>query len=194
MKLFGLTGNIDCGKSAVASLLSTYPDVTVLDCDTAAKNIMMSGEHKEEINSILGEDVFLFAGPDFKRIAEIIFADAEKKGRLEVLIHPLVLKAVREIYNELPNNHMCIVESALVYEIKWEKEFSAVIVVSCHRREQIRRLQKRGMSINDITRRLANQMPSSEKESRADIILRTDCPLEELGKKVYELYQKLKAV
>jgi dephospho-CoA kinase len=192
MKIFGLTANIGCGKSTVSSVLSTYPDVTVLDCDTIAKNLSRIGEHNEKINAILGEDVFPAGIPDTKRIAEIIFTDTVKKERMEALIHPLVLQSVRDKANALPEGSICIIESALIYEIHWEKEFSAVIVVSCHRSEQFRRLQERGMHINDITMRLANQMPSSEKEARADIVVHTDCPLEDLGKKVHELYQHLK--
>jgi dephospho-CoA kinase len=193
MKLFGLTGNIGCGKSTTASLLSTYPDITVLDCDTIAKDIIVGGKYKEEINSILGEDVFLASSPDTGRIAEIIFTDMAKKERIESLIHPLVLQAIRDKAKAIPDKNICIVESAIIYEIRWEKEFSAIIVVSCDRRAQFRRLRERGMHINDITVRLANQTPSSEKEARADIVLRTDCPLEELGRKVHELYQELKA-
>ncbi len=40
MKPFGLTGNIGCGKSTVATLLSKYPDVLILDCDRIAKEII----------------------------------------------------------------------------------------------------------------------------------------------------------
>lgn len=193
MKLFGLTGNIGCGKSAIASLLQTYPDVTVLDCDTIAKDLSRKGEYNEKINAILGEKVYFpEGGANLKRIAEIIFTDKEKKERLQALLNPLVQEAVREKYKHIPEHHICIVESALIYEIGWEKEFSAVIVVSCHRREQIQRLLKRGMHINDVTVRLANQMPSSEKEALADIVFHTDFPLEELGQKVYDLYQQLK--
>lgn len=192
-KKFGITGNIGTGKSTITSLLSTYPGVTVIDCDLLAKNIIMDGAYKERITSILGEDVFLAdVSATKKRIAEIIFTDAKKKERLEELVHPLVLEAVREKANAIPEENMCIVESAIMYEIGWEKEFSAMIVVVCGRSEQYKRLRERGMGITEITTRLANQIPSSEKETRADIIVRTDCPIEELGKKVHDLYRQLK--
>lgn len=190
----GLTGNIGCGKSTVASLLATYPDVTVIDCDRISKDLMKSGEQNEKINAILGEDVFLGLGPNLKRIAEIIFTDSVKKAALEALIHPIVHEAVREKCRKVPGTHLCIVESALIYETNWAQEFSTIVVVSCSPREQIDRLRERGLSMDEITGRLANQMRSSKKESRADIIIRTDCPIEELGQKVHELYRKLKEV
>jgi dephospho-CoA kinase len=190
----GLTGNIGCGKSTVASLLATYPDVIIIDCDRIAKDIIKSGVQNEKINALLGEDVFLGLdlGPNLKRIAEIIFTDPVKKAAIEALLHPIVHETVRGVCRKVPDTHLCIVESALIYETHWVQEFSAVVVVSCSPREQIIRLQERGLSLDDITRRLANQMPSSEKESRADIIIRTDCPIEKLGQKVHGLYQKLK--
>lgn len=48
MKPIGLTGNIGCGKSTVASLLSKYQDVTILDCDFIAKDIIANGAYAKK--------------------------------------------------------------------------------------------------------------------------------------------------
>ncbi len=36
MRVFGLTGNICCGKSTVASLLGAYPDIVIIDSDNTS--------------------------------------------------------------------------------------------------------------------------------------------------------------
>jgi dephospho-CoA kinase len=43
-----------------------------------------------------------------------------------------------------------------------------------------------------IQARLDQQLPSSEKEQRAQFVVRTDCSLDQLKDRVRDLYQNLK--
>lgn len=193
MKTFGLTGNIGCGKSTVASLLSKYPDVLVFDCDRIAKEIISGGLYKKEINYILGIDAFVSENPDFEKIAKIIFKNNKKKKLFEELIHPLVWATVEETIESAGNQKICIVESAIIYETKSEDKFVAVIVAACNPKEQFRRIQNdRKIDCADIQARLAQQIPSSEKEARAQFVIHTDCSKTTLKDRVSDLYQKLK--
>src|SRR5688572_6938319 len=96
MKLYGLTGNMGCGKSTVASLLSAYPDVMILDCDKVAKEIILSNQYKEKVEAIVGKNLLPTDQPDFRAIAQTVFQDLEKKRLLETLIHPLVWARVEK--------------------------------------------------------------------------------------------------
>lgn len=193
MKAFGLTGNIGCGKSTVSILLSKYPDVLIFDCDRIAKEIISGDLHRQEINFILGIDVFTGKNPDFKAIAKIIFEDTKKKRLLEELLHPLVWATVEEMVKSAENQKICIVESAIIYETKSEDKFTSVIVATCNPEEQFRRIQNgRKIDHADIQARLAQQLPSSGKEARAQFLIRTDCGLKQLKDRVSDLYQKLK--
>ena len=193
MKAFGLTGNIGCGKSTVASLLSKYPDILVFDCDRIAKEIISSGLYKQEINSILGIDAFVGKNADFEKIAKIIFKNNKKKKLLEELLHPLVWATVEERVMANRDQKICVVESAIIYETKNENKFIAVILVTCNPKEQFQRLLKnRKMSLNEIQARIAQQTPSLEKETKAQFLIRTDCSLKQLKNRVIDLYQKLK--
>ena len=193
MKVFGLTGNIGCGKSTVASLFSKYPGVIILDCDSIAKEIISGGAHKQEINSILGADIFLGGKADFEHIAKIIFKKLEKKRLFEALIHPFVWATVKKKVESFKEMQICIVESASIYETKNEDKFTGVILVTCNPKEQLRRLQKnRKMNLEEIRSRIARQLPSPEKKTKAHFVIETDCSLGQLKDRVSELYHKLK--
>ena len=193
MKAFGLTGNIGCGKSTVASLLSKYPDILVFDCDRIAKEIISSGLYKQEINSILGIDAFVGKNADFEKIAKIIFKNNKKKKLLEELLHPLVWATVEERVMAHEDQEICVVESAIIYETKNKNKFNGVILVACNPKEQFQRLlNNRKMSLNEIQARIAQQTPSLEKETKAQFLIRTDCSLKQLKNRVIDLYQKLK--
>lgn len=193
MKAFGLTGNIGCGKSTVAGILSGYPGVTVIDCDRIAKEIISNGAHDEEIAVILGTEAFSGGNADLKAIARIIFNDPKMKRSFEGLLHPLVWAAVEKKAAAAKVADMAIVESAIIYETGSEGRFDAVIVAACEAAEQFRRLEEdRGMSRSEIMTRLAQQMPSSEKEAMARFVIHTDCSLEELENRAGGLYRLLK--
>jgi dephospho-CoA kinase len=202
--MFGLTGNIGCGKSTVAALLSKHPDVVILNCDDIAKEIIYTGEYSTEVRKIFGKAVFITEKegciihqqiPVLSVLAREIFSDVEKKRKFEELIHPLVWKIVQERAALFGKQKICVIESAIIYETKSEDKFAAVIAVTCNPDEQFRRLRdNRKMSDVEIQARLAQQLPSLEKERRACFVIDTDCSTEELFKRVDCLYQKLKGV
>lgn len=193
MKPFGLTGNIGCGKSTVATLLSEYSDMLILSCDRIAKEIISGGTHKKEITSILETNVFQDGTTDFKAIAKIIFDQPEKKRLLEELTHPLVWTAVHEKVEQFGDNKICVVESAIIFETKSEDRFAAVIVATCNPHEQFRRLREnRRMEDAQIQARLGQQISSLEKEKQARFVIPTDCSLNQLKDRVSNLYHNLK--
>lgn len=193
MKPFGLTGNIGCGKSTVAALLSNYPDVLVLDCDHIAKEIISSSRYREKINTILGTNIFLNEKTDFRAIAQIIFNKPKKKGLLEELIHPLVWTDVQEKVDQIGSSKICVVESAIIFETGSEDRFTAVIIATCNPHEQFRRLRGiRQMEDVQILARLDQQLPSLLKEQRAQFVIHTDCSLNQLKDRVSNLYHNLK--
>lgn len=193
MKAFGLTGNIGCGKSTVAALLAERPDVVILDCDRIAKEVISDRADRREVAHVLDADVFESGEPDFRAIASIIFGDPKKKHLFEQLIHPLVWTVVRARVEAVPDRHICVVESAILYEAGGDSEFPGVIVAVCDAAEQYRRLQaNRGMSRSQIDERLAHQISSAEKEARAQFVIHTDCSREQLRGRVTSLYHDLK--
>lgn len=189
---YALTGNIGCGKSTVARYLASMPDVIVIDCDRIAKAVMNAYTLRPLINEILGLDVYPDGLINRQAIASVIFSDTEKKKQLEDLVHPFVWAKVEEVVSAAEPGKICVVESAIIYECHDENRFAGIIVATCSREEQIKRLVgPRGMKQDDAERRINRQMSSEEKERRAQFVIRTDCSLVKLENRVKELYQKL---
>ncbi len=193
MSIFGLTGNIGCGKSMVATLLTMYHDVVAFDCDKIAKQIIASFAHRATIEQVLGANVFSAVGVDFKAIAKIVFGDVERKKQLEEFIHPLVWDAVQREIVKLEDWQIAIVESAILYETHREDKFVGIIVSVCDEDKQRRWLREvRKMTDANIDARLREQLPAAEKERRAQFVIRVGVPMSGLRRRVSVLYWQLK--
>lgn len=189
--MIGITGNIGCGKSTVASLLNEYPSIHVFDTDSIAKQILLDETHQKIIEGILSIS-FMMGGPDLSGIARAIFGDLEKKKNLEAYIHPLVWEYIEAEIKKLEPGVIPIVESAILYECGSESRFQKIIVVTCPEDVQVERLMKhRNMTIEQIESRKKHQLSTQEKEQKADYVIDTDCTLLELEQKAHNLYLTL---
>jgi len=199
VEAFGLTGNIGSGKSTVAKFLEKLGAI-IISCDNVAKEIAASGLYQNEINLILGENVFPFGNIDFKMIASIIFADKAKLLAYEQFIHPLVWAKVEKIVSE-NSGKLCVVENALIYQKgdQWRFDYG-VIVATCSLEERLARLtdpKKRNLTVEDAEARMeiqrkAQKGKSPESHPATRFVINTECDMEELEKIVFDLYQKLK--
>lgn len=194
MNAYGLTGNMGCGKSTVGEYLQKHEDVCVLNCDQISKKILFDVENRQNIEMILGNDVIKNSVIDSKTVSKIIFNDSIKKQALEDFIHPLVWQKVQEQIQNGDINTIFIVESALIYETKKEKDFKGIIVATCDEKEQFNRIKKRNnWSDSEIEDRLKSQLSNNYKEENGLIVINTNCSRQELDLKVERLYSFIKS-
>lgn len=194
MKLFGLTGNIGCGKSTVARLLAAYDKIVVFDCDRIAKEIMLQNGVRQAIAKIVGAEILEVDNSiNWRKLSKIVFSQKQKLNELEQLVHPLVREFIAREAENLEKEAIGIVESAIIYEKQWEDAFDGVIVAICDNGEQLRRLKDlRQMAEGDAQVRINTQLPQWEKEQFADFVVFTYCSKVELLEQVAVLYQQLK--
>ena len=74
------------------------------------------------------------------------------------------------------------VEVPLLYEKSLEKKFDVCICVYCSNELRIKRLENRGMALEQIASRDAFQIPSEIKAAKADIVLFNETDFEFLQK------------
>lgn len=176
---YGLTGNMGCGKSTVAKLLEKRKNICVLDCDQISKEIFFDIKNRPKIEKILGKKV---------DEAEIIFKDPTKKQRIEKFIHPKVWQKVREEIKNGSKNTIFIIESALIYETKMESNFKGIILVTCNKKEQFKRIKERNnWTEKQIKERLKSQMSDKNKKKNVFIKINTNCSMKELKSKVEKI-------
>lgn len=184
----GLTGGIATGKTYVAAKLRAR-GIPVIDADALAHGVMAAGtEATAAIAQRFGAGVLTPDGSvNRARLAPIVFADPEARQALEAIVHPAVHRAtdagIRAF--ELTGDHaLVVVDVPLLYETGSEKRFDKVIVTVCPAALQIERMKERGLSEDAARQRIAAQLPSEAKTSRADFVIDTSGSFEQTDRQI----------
>jgi dephospho-CoA kinase len=211
----GLTGGLGSGKSTVAALFRRL-GAPVMGADAVGREMMKPGHTVyNEIVRTFGPGVVQQDGTlDRRRLAELSFSD----GRLEELnaiVHPAVIaeqqRWMDQLAHEQPNS-VAIYETALLFEASrasrtsaWRDRFDHLILVTAPEPVRIARYvarmagpdatpETRTALAEEARRRIAAQLPDSEKIPLSDTILHNDGSVEEISRQTEELYRKLQAL
>jgi len=193
----GLTGSIAVGKSFVCQCLREL-GCHVLDADVTAREVVAKGS--SGLAAVVGEfgtEVLTNDGDlDRKTLGAIVFADKEKREKLNSIVHPLVIEAqdkwIRGVESSDPNG-IAVIDAALMIESGGYKRFNKLIVVWCESAIQLERLMSRdGLSESDAKQRIAAQMSQNEKKQFADHLIDTSRGFDDTRSQVVEVVKKLK--
>ena len=192
----GLTGSIGVGKSFVASIFAEL-GCHVLDADVTAREVVMPG--KAGLNAIVqefDEEVLNTDGTlDRKRLGALIFADENRRQRLNHILHPFIIARQDEILREWEREDpkgIGLVDAALMIESGGYKRFDKLIVVHCRPEVQLERLMLRDkLSRDEAQRRIASQMSQEEKQKFADYLIDTSDGFDPARSRTVEVYNQL---
>ena len=171
----GLTGSIAAGKSTVSDYLRVQ-GVTIWDADQAARDVVEPGRKAlENIVDAFGQEMLLPDGRlDRKRLGAVIFADGEKRLRLNAITHPAVkedLKAAREKALRTGVT-VFVADVPLLFEGGMDEGLDLTCAVYCDDAIRLQRLMARdGLTEEEAELRMASQMPQAEKRRRADVVI-----------------------
>ncbi|MDP2924217.1 MAG: dephospho-CoA kinase [Candidatus Omnitrophota bacterium] len=195
MPVFGLTGNLATGKTTVLGLLKKKGAV-VFDVDSRIHRY-----YRDKNSVVYKKTHALFPGTisrgviSRKKLGKIVFSDIKKLCQLEEIIHPVIIKELKEwINNKRDKKGIYIAEAALLFEKKLQNYFDAVILVCTQRGILINRIMK-NLHLSRIMaqRRLELFMALEEKAKKADFVINNDSDIKHLKKGVELLWSKLKA-
>jgi dephospho-CoA kinase len=196
MLRIGLTGGIASGKSTVAAMLRDreYP---VLDADSLAHELLDPGQDAyNEVVSEFGDGVLSKGGAvDRKKLGAIIFADPQKRARLNAILHPRIQDVTAKWFAALDRPggpDLAFDNAALILEAGSKKNLDRVIVCWCRPEQQLDRLLERGHSPEDARRRIASQIPIDEKRLMADDVIDCSGGIDETTRQVTQVLEKLK--
>lgn len=163
-RLTAITGGIGSGKSVVSRMLRLM-GYDVFDCDYEAKRIMDEDlEIKDRLRAEIHNDAVKEDGSiDRQLISSIVFADAQKLGRLNEIVHTAVkreLTAWRSAAHE--RNHL-FVETAILYQSGLDKMVDDVIEVIADDETRIERVMHRNnCSESEVRARIESQRFTAE--------------------------------
>jgi dephospho-CoA kinase len=193
----GLTGSIAVGKSYVASAFGEL-GCHVLDADqTAREAVSPRSSGLETVVKEFGVEVLNPDGTlNRQRLGTIIFADEEKRQKLNHILHPFIIARQDEIMREWERddpNGIGIIDAALMIESGGYRRFDKLIVVHCRPEVQLERLMLRnGLSRDEAQARIDAQMPQAEKQRYADFLIDTSDGFEPTRNRTIEVYNSLR--
>ena len=190
----GLSGGIGSGKSTVAKILSEVGAV-VIDADAIAKEVLEPGQvGYENVMLAFGESVLDASGNiDRKKLANLVFQDAEKLLKLESIVHPAVIARVSEIRESLPETAIVVYDTPLLVEKQLQDQFDKILIVSADEDIRKERLVQRGLDLADIEARMANQATDIQRSAVADFVIINNGSMKELREEVAKVWQQLSA-
>ena len=190
----GLSGGIGSGKSTVAKILTELGAV-VIDADVIAREVLEPGQIGYE-NTILtfGESVLSESGSiDRKKLAELVFQNPDQLAKLEAIIHPAVIDRVAQIRESLPDTSIVVYDTPLMFEKQLQGQFDKVLIVSADIELRRSRLLERGLELNDINARMANQATDEQRETIADFVIKNNGSTAQLQEQVAKVWQQITA-
>ena len=197
MKVIGLTGGIGSGKSTVARFLAELGAV-ILDADAVGHEALKSNsEVQRQVVAAFGKNIVTTSGEiNRKKLGEVVFNSPEARTRLNRIMHPPMFDTVKTKLKEYQRQGAAVValEAPLLVEASWTPLVNEVWVTVAPEATIIRRLRERtGLSEAESQARIQAQLSSAERIKHADVVIDTDCSLDELRASVKEIWQRLQS-
>lgn len=200
----GLTGGIASGKSSVGEMFVAL-GAHLVQADRIAHELMRPGEpvYNDVVRhfgrSILNPDGSLSRA----KLAELAFGTGNAPSRIEELnriVHPGVIRSQEEWMDQIgveDPEGVAVVEAALILEAGTAKRFDRVVVVTCNDEVRIARFAARHkidieLARKEVTRRMAAQLPESEKVKAAHYVIENSGSLEQTREQVRGVWEQLR--
>ena len=187
----GLTGGIAAGKSLVARTLVDC-GALLIDADALARQVVEPGtEGLAAVVDAFGPDILSADGTlDRAALAAVVFANEEKRGVLNSIIHPLVRARAAELAAAVPDDGILVQDIPLLVETGQAGNFDFVLVVEAPVEERLARMVRdRGMEPAAAQARIDAQASAAQRAAVADAVLDNTGSPEELVEAVRELWR-----
>lgn len=207
----GLTGGLGSGKTTVGQIFRSL-GAHVIDADAVARDLMSPGQVVyNAVVAQFGSDVVRADSTlDRRLLADRAFRQ-NRLAELNRIVHPPVIAAQEKWTDRLfakDPHAVAIVESALIFEADqqgsapgWQRRFDRIILVTApvelrvaryvDRRAQLPDAPARAETDADARRRVAAQIPDSEKIPLADFVIHNNGSLEATRIEVDRIYAQL---
>lgn len=188
-----MTGGIACGKSTVAGFWQQW-GADLCDADEVAHELMApGGECAEAVLHEFGAEMRTpEGGVDRARLGALVFANAALRERLNALVHPAVIRRMRDWAGRVRHEgRRGVAVVPLLFEAEMEHDWDAVVCVASSEETMLKRLARRGLSPEAARARMASQWPVSEKRKRADHVIENNGTLAELETRCQAVWNEL---
>ena len=188
IKKIAITGIIASGKSTLCDFLAKDESAYVVKSDELVHQLYSQNkEIQQYVINEFGNQSSSSEGLNRKKLADIVFNDPAALKKLETIIHPQIISTIKELYEKVKDKSYTafVVEFPLLFEIGFNKWFDKNVVVVANEDDCKKRFDHiRGRGSFD--KRMANQLFQSEKQARADLIIKNTGSIEHLKSEAHK--------
>jgi len=208
--VIGITGNFGAGKTTVAKMLKRL-GARIIDADQIAHAIIKPyGPVYKQIIASFGRQVCVGVYISRKRLAEIAFSNKKQLSKLNKIMHPKILKIIKNRIRKFSTHQIIVVDAALLIESGLSSSHASrriygrytgvksllpwidkLIVVKSKRNIQLQRLKEKGLTDAVIERRINAQLSEAKKVSFSDFVIDNSGPRNKTQKQVKEIWNKI---
>jgi dephospho-CoA kinase len=194
MKVIGLTGGIGSGKSTVARFLAEMGAVT-FDLDSVGHEVLKRVDVRKRLVVEFGRGILDSRGEvDRARLGRLVFNSRDALEQLNRITHPAIDAVVRAKLDEQSRRgtRVVVLEAAAILEAGRAASFDELWLTVVPEDVSLERLAGRGdLSREEALERLRSQLSNEERLRRADVVIDTNCTLDELKEKVAMEWRRL---
>jgi len=197
VRVFGLTGGIASGKTTVAKRFEER-GVPVVYADELARRAVEKGSPGLlQVVERFGAQVLDARGDlDRKKLGALVFGKPLELSALNAIVHPRVGALGADAFAALLERgvELACYEVPLLIENGLQHAFRPVVLVAADPAMQRARIMARdGLSSDEADKRIAAQLPLSEKLKLADHIIENRGSLEDLLQRADEVLSAIRA-
>ena len=182
-KYIAITGGFSSGKSTVLKMINELGYKTYSLDEIYNDLFINSKEMIREIDKT-------FKTHDKDKLKNIVFNSKEENDKLKTITHKYVMKTLFKML-ESNRDSIAFIEVPLLYEGGFEKCFDCVIAIDESKEILEKLLMNKGYTLEDYKIRNSAQLDKTIKIKNADYVIKNDCDLDTLNKRVKELLKKM---
>ncbi len=194
MYKLGITGGIGAGKST-ASEFFEKKGAFIFDADSEAKNLLINNSNlSQRIIADFGSQVTTKKQLDLKRLSVFVFSSKSLQDKLNKIVWPEVLGVMIDTAEKAENDGVTlfIVDAALLIEAGLNDFFNSILLITADKSMRLNRiLLRKNIPENQIEKRMALQMPESEKQKQAQTTIKNNGNMQELHTQLELFWKKL---
>ena len=194
MYKLGITGGMGSGKSTAANYF-LQKGAVVFDADEESKQHLLSHiDLQNRIIDTFGAQVTREKHLDLSKLAKYVFSSRQYQDTLNKIIWPEVSQLMIETAQkaEIEGLKLFIVDAALLLEADFIEFFNSILLITADKSTRIERiLNRKNIPEDQIEKRMALQMPESEKKKLAHHIIENNGTLSELNEKLENYWESL---
>ena len=189
-KIVAITGGIGSGKSTVSAILISLGAAT-LDADKINRELMEKPDYISRVGEVFPAAI-VNGKVDRKLLGNIVFSDPSSLELLNRIVRPMLQSMLSERIAEAARyNDAVFVECPLLFEWGIQSAFDVVWLVSAERQTRTDRVIDRDGRSKEQVDSIMNGQSTSYPTSDNVLVIENNGTIEDLERRVTELYERL---